>query len=103
MADVPHFALPFSWSPSGHAYENEQDTPDDVAACVEAFLLCPYGWRAELVEYGLPDQTMLVDLDTDAIGSAIERWEPRADFQLAEDPDLDLLLRRVRITVGVST
>lgn len=102
MTTVPHLALPFSWSPNGHAAEVEQDSQPDIAACVAALMLCPMGWRAELVEYGLPEQTFLLDLESEEIASAIARWEPRAAFALDEPADSDLLLRRLRVLLEVS-
>lgn len=101
MTSVPHFSWPFSWAPSGHARENEQDSQADVAACVAALLLCPLGWRAELVEYGTPEQTFLLELELEEISSAITRWEPRAEYLLEQPAELDLLLRRLNVLLEV--
>lgn len=99
---VPHFALPFSWTPNGHARENEQDAQSDVADCVAALILCPLGWRAELVDYGTPEQTFLLDLELEALSSAITRWEPRAEYLLDEPDEADLLLRRLNVLLEVT-
>ena len=99
---VPHFALPFSWAPNGHAEQLEQDTQPDVAACVAALMLCPLGWRAELVEYGIPEQTFLLELEQEELSSAITRWEPRAEYLLEQPAEADLLRRRLAVLLEVS-
>jgi hypothetical protein len=103
VTSVPHLSMPFSWAPGGHAAENEQDTQSDVAACIAALFLCPLGWRAEIVEYGTPEQVFLLDLQRGELASAITRWEPRADYLLAEDTSADLLTKRVNVLLGVPT
>lgn len=99
--NAPHFALPFSWAATGHAAEVEQDSQEDVANCLAALVLCPLGWRPELVEYGTPEQTFLLDLQDEELASAITRWEPRAQFELQESEVVELVDRLLRVLMEV--
>lgn len=100
MPDTPHFALPFRFV-NGHAAEVEQDTVEDIAACVEAVLRTRPGERDELPEFGTPDLTFTQrPVDTDALLDAVEEWEPRARLLVEERPDLfDETVARVRVAV----
>jgi hypothetical protein len=101
MADIPHFAFPFRVD-GGRVVVNEQDTSDDVVTCVVAVMLCPTGYRTELPEFGIDDPTFREGgPDQEAIATAIQRWEPRADalLQLAGVP-LDELAFTVSAFVG---
>jgi phage baseplate assembly protein W len=101
MADIPHFALPFRVA-NGRAVVNDQDTSDDVVTCVVAVMLCPTGYRAELPEFGIDDPTFREGgPDQEAIATAIQRWEPRADA-LLESPatPLDELAFTVSAFIG---
>lgn len=80
----------------------EQDTTDDVLACVLAILLCPHGYRAELPDFGIDDPTFTQDQpDRNAIAAAVAAWEPRADVVMtgAHDP-LDDLISYVSLRLG---
>jgi phage baseplate assembly protein W len=101
MADVPHFALPFRID-NGRAVVNDQDTSDDVVTCVVAVMLCPTGYRAELPEFGIDDPTFREGgPDQEAIATAIQRWEPRADTLLGIAGDaLDELAFTVSAFIG---
>lgn len=100
MAEVPHFALPFRYA-NGRPVVVEQDTPEEVAACVEAILRTEPGERPDLPAFGAPDLTFSsTPLDLDVLAQAVETWEPRARFLLEEAPDtLDAAVRRVRLTL----
>lgn len=101
MTDIPHFALPFRVE-YGAAVVNDQDTRDDVLACVLAILLCPTDYRAELPDFGIDDPTFREGgPDHDAIALALARWEPRADTLVSVDRDtLDELAYYVSIRLG---
>lgn len=101
MTDFPHFSIPFRVE-GARAVVVEQDSTDDVVACVLAILLCPKGYRAELPEFGLEDPTFTEGApDIDAIARAISEWEPRADTILATDRDaLDELVAHVALYIG---
>lgn len=100
-ADIPHFALPFRID-RGAAVVNEQDTTDDVLSCVLAILLCPTGYRAELPEFGIEDQTFGEGgPDQESIALSIARWEPRADTLMSTQRDaVDELAYYVSIRLG---
>ncbi len=106
MADIPHFSLPFRLvfdnMGSLHAAVNEQDSIDDVADCVEAIAICPLGFRPELPDFGLRDQTFSQGgISTEEIQIAISQWEPRADFLIEEDESmLNLFISRARVQVN---
>jgi phage baseplate assembly protein W len=102
MTDVPHFALPFQFATPG-AIVTEQDSLDEIAACVYAILVCPLGFRVESPLFGIVDQTFAMPApDLDMVRNAIETWEPRAAALLAESPDaLDELIARVEVQVQV--
>jgi phage baseplate assembly protein W len=100
MAEIPHLALPFRFE-DGRAAVNEQDTPDDVADCVEAVLRTRPGEREERPDFGVPDPTFSqAPIDADGIASIVETWEPRARLVAQEAPDvLDDTVRRVRLSL----
>lgn len=102
MTDVPHFTIPFRFA-GARAVVVEQDSVDEIATCVLAVLLCPEGYRVELPEFGLPDQTFGVPgVDLEEIRTVIDLWEPRAATTLEQHPDeLDELITRVGVLVGV--
>jgi phage baseplate assembly protein W len=99
MADVPHFALPFRFH-RGRAVEVEQDSTDDVAACVEAVLLTRPGERDALPDFGSPDFTFSPrPVPAESIAAAVERWEPRVHLLAEEEPDrFSATTSRVRLT-----
>ena len=100
MADVPHFALPFRFR-QGRAVEVEQDSIDDVAACVEAVLRTRPGQRDEHPDFGTPDLTFSQrPVSSESLAAAVERWEPRVHLLAEEDPDLvHEAVQRVRLTL----
>lgn len=94
---IPHLALPFRVV-GGQAIVNEQDTIDDVAACVEAVLRYPQGSRVEKPGFGLPDQTFAQGgADPAAVAATVARWEPRAQTDVAES--LEGLVSRVTVNI----
>jgi predicted component of type VI protein secretion system len=103
MPDVPHFDLPFRFTPQAAVVE--QDSVEEIAECVLAVLLCPRGYRTELPEYGVPDPTFSTPrVDQLAIRRTIETWEPRAQLLMSQETDaLDQLIQRVQVLVRVRT
>lgn len=102
MAEIPHFGLPFRIDAGGHAAVNEQDTVEDVAACVEAALRTEPGERDGAPAFGVPEQTFnQLPLDLDAITDVVTASEPRARVLAQDAPEaLDEAIRRVRMTVS---
>lgn len=104
MTDVPHFSLPFRFA-TPQAATTEQDSLDEIADCCYAILVCPRGFRVELPEFGLPEQTFSMPApDLDEIRDAIVTWEERAAVLLEQHPDeLDELIARILVDVRVRT
>lgn len=97
---VPHFKLPLRIGLDGHAEVLEQDTPEEIAQCVQVLLSTRVGDRIESPEYGIPDQVFTTVPDLATIQAAIERWEPRATVKLVSEQDwLDELIRRLIVEV----
>jgi phage baseplate assembly protein W len=100
-AAVPHFNLPFRFG-GGAASVVDQDTTDDVLACVLAIMLCPKGYRAELPDFGVEEMTFDErEPDLTKLAQAIIEWEPRADALLTTAPDrFDDLVHYVAVRLG---
>ena len=74
---IPHLALPFRIV-DGRAAVTEQDTFEEIRDCVQAIIRTPRGFRLELPDFGVPDQTFHEGgADADEIAAALDRWEPR--------------------------
>jgi phage baseplate assembly protein W len=108
MTRVPHFDLPFRFGVTAGqlgvaAIAVEQDTQDDVTNCVEIVLRYPRGFRSDVPEFGIQDQTLTQQpIALDDMAAAITRWEPRAITRLTQAPDrLDDLIVRVLSEVAV--
>lgn len=86
LAEVPHFAYPFRFDAAG-AVTTEQDSGDEIMDCARVVLLCPLGYRAELPDFGIPDQTFRNEPDVQAIESALAEWEPRAIAHVTANRD----------------
>lgn len=102
---VPHFLFPFQLNGDAFAVI-EQDTPQEIQQCVEILLLTPTGSRLVLPDYGTPE-TLYTQLpvNTAAILSKLNNWEPRAQVNLQETVDtIDEMVSyiRVNVTGGVS-
>lgn len=77
---IPHFKFPYSFGS-----HNDQDTLEDVQACVAAILSCPRDFRVEKPEFGITDPTFSQGgADLPEIRAAIANWEPRADAQVTQ-------------------
>lgn len=107
--EVPHLSLPFRFESDNtgilHAAVNEQDSPEDIADCVQAILLCPLGFRLELPDFGVRDQTFgSPGANIDDLQEAIALYEPRADALIEEDPSqLDRLIDNVSVRQNIIT
>lgn len=89
---IPHFTLPFSYANAGSlgvvATTNNQDSDDDISACVEAVMRYAIGFRHEKPSFGIPDQAFVENgPDLDVIRAAILRWETRAGVTMTSTPD----------------
>lgn len=87
MAAIPHFALPFAFGVS-HVRENEQDSREDVGACVEAVMRYRKGQRSTAPEFGIEDPVFAqAPLDASSFVTDITDQEPRAKVALVEVED----------------
>jgi phage baseplate assembly protein W len=103
---TPHFAWPFTWQahPDGttRAAVVEQDSVDDLKACVARIVSTRVGARDELPEFGITDLAFqLGDIQQAPLRTQIERWEPRADLDSDEIIQaLQPWVRQVLVTVN---
>lgn len=102
MAQIPHFALPFRFAPGGHAVEVEQDSVEDVAACIEAAFRTEPGERDGMPDFGVPDQVFeVLPLDMEKLAAAAAAYEPRTELLLEDAPELlEETARRIRAEVA---
>ncbi len=99
--DTPHFALPFRFAGTSVAVV-EQDSPDNIAMCVEAVCRYRQGDRPEEPNFGRPKDLEFAKgaLDLEALSKQISESEPRATYLLTEHPDLfDSAVRQVGIAI----
>lgn len=101
MADAPHFAFPMSRGPDGSIATVEQDTPDDIEACVLAVAYTHLGELDSSPELGHADWTFMEQpIGRDEIAAQIVASEPRAELLVTEAPDrFDALIDRIEILV----
>jgi hypothetical protein len=98
MAD--HFALPFTLGSNGAFATVDQDSDEDVMACVTVILRSRVGYRDDRPELGITDPTFTQGgADLEEIRDAISQFEPRSDRIIARDPEwLTGLIDHVTIT-----
>ena len=105
MDDVPHIGIPIQVL-GGRFATVQQDTNDEVAACVSVIVSFPVGSREEAPEFGVPDPAFQTrPLDIAAVEEAVEEYEPRAAIEVSETPydPHDPLSSGIRIEVSVPT
>jgi hypothetical protein len=86
MADETpyHFSQTFTIGAKGAAVV-EQDSPEDMAACVYRIAVCQQGYRDDLPAFGIPQVAyQALPLDLSGVEEAISRWEPRARENIEE-------------------
>jgi phage baseplate assembly protein W len=84
MDDIPHIALPIEFI-GGTFATVQQDTTDEVAACVAAIVSFPIGYREDQPEFGITDPSFQTrPLDTTELEEVIETYEPRAELTVSE-------------------
>lgn len=80
---IPHFQVPFNIVTTGNevgAVVVDQDTLEEVTACVTAICDCPIGACPQLPSFGIPQPTFgEAPLDPSGIVTAVTDLEPRAD------------------------
>jgi len=87
MPVVPKLKVPLQMATTGLATV-EQDSPEEVAACVYAIVATERGSRLENTDYGCEalefDQLPLTD-GLDEVLTQIGKYEPRAQVRTAQD------------------
>jgi hypothetical protein len=85
--EVPHFSAQFSIGRDG-AQVVEQDSPEDIAACVFRVAVCPIGFREDEPVFGVPELAWeAVPIDLSGWETAIRSWEPRAELETSEQAE----------------
>ncbi|MDO8209290.1 hypothetical protein [Conexibacter sp. CPCC 206217] len=100
MIDTPHLSLPLRLD-RGTFAAVEQDSPQQVAECVEAAARTELGWRVEAPEFGVPNYMMTAGgVDVDELREALVTSEPRAEVvaELVESLG-DLRAESIRILI----
>jgi phage baseplate assembly protein W len=70
----------------------EQDSDDEIAACVYALIATERGSRIEEPDYGVEDPTFeALPLDLDEWLAQIDQFEPRAEVVTAQDLEAELI------------
>jgi phage baseplate assembly protein W len=88
LPDQPHFRYPFRFGNGvdKHALVNEQDSEDDVMACVYAIIKTDRGWRDDLPEFGIVPQIFDEQpLKVDDVKAALDQWEERASYKVTTE------------------
>jgi hypothetical protein len=96
--DIPHIRFPFqrtNTTQPGHDPSQggiavvEQDSPEHIMSCEMVITVCPLGARDDRPEFGwaMPDLNT-PPLDTEALKSALQTLEPRADVEITQYADL---------------
>ena len=93
---IPKLRVPLTMGASGFRVV-EQDSTDEVTACVYALVATPLGRRIELPEYGVEDPTFeQLPLNLDEVSAQAAEFEPRADLQNRQDVEEQLIEIGVR-------
>ena len=103
MTDIPHLALPFTWTRglggTLTAAVTEQESTDELADCAAAIIRTVQGQRSTLPDFGRPQLEFAssVELTNAALAGALLEWEPRLSALVTGelDPD-DPELQRIR-------
>lgn len=83
--DIPHMAFPFAVH-SGAVAATDQDSEEDVFACVTLIASIPEGSVLELPTMGVPDLAFSQQpTDPQAVVKAILAQEPRATVDVIEN------------------
>lgn len=97
---IPHFAFPFKFGDQGSAEVLDQDSITEIEQNVEVLILTELGERLEVPEFGIPDPTFRVGVDTQAITEAAELWDGRSRVFMDSEMDfVDRMVQNVRIHV----
>lgn len=85
---IPHFDLPFRFTPKGPVAVVQQNSQQDVRNCVEAVVRTEKGSRIFSPDFGIVDPTFAVyPVDLDEIQSQVVLNEPRATIVFSQSFD----------------
>lgn len=100
---IPQLAIPFQFGPNGQPLTVEQNSLDDVAACVAVILATPLGSRVDIPLLGVEDQTFSQTFDPGLLTAAVAEWEPRAVITVQVTPGrTDNVTVNVQLAAGVA-
>lgn len=101
MLNITHFDLPFRLAGTSFAVV-EQDTPADVANCVEAIIRTPNGFRDDSPDFGMDDLVFTnLPINIDRLTTQITQQEPRAQIFIREQPNrYDALIENLIVEVS---
>jgi hypothetical protein len=96
--ELPHFSAPFELVRSGVKVV-PQGSPEEIASCVYSICVCEEGFREDRPEFGIPPLLFqTVPLNTQALRSQIEAFEPRATVTTtAEQEAMAVALQKIRV------
>ena len=100
---IPKLKVPLQMGENGGLAVVEQDSSEEVAACVYALIATERGSRLEDPDYGVEDASFDQFPPDDAIDewlTQIARYEPRARVRTVAE--LEDLVATVTVAVGVS-
>jgi hypothetical protein len=88
VADTPHFAFPMRRAPNGSIATVEQETVDEIEACVLAIVYTRAGDLDDQPDFGLSDYTFTQQpISRDQVIEEVLRTEERATLLVEEYPD----------------
>lgn len=94
---TPKLAVPLRVA-GGRLATVEQDSDDEIAACVYATVATPRGSRLEEPDYGVEDgEFEQLPFNTDEWVEQIGAWEPRAEVSTSEE--IEEMLDKVTVRV----
>ena len=102
MANIPHFDMPFTFAPDGHALEVEQNSEREITNCVEAVIRTAIGFRSYVPNFGIEDPVFAaVPMNLAAIKTQVEANEPRSQTTGISDVDrLDQMINNITLEVA---
>jgi hypothetical protein len=103
MPDLPHIALPWTLQRNGKVTVHEQDSVEEIAACVVAITSCVKGQVPMLPDLGVPSPLFTTTpIDTAALVEAASAQEPRAVLAATDQPDvLNAAIRHILSTAQI--
>ena len=101
---IPHFDIPFRYVGIAPAV-NDQDSVNDIAACVYAVCVTNPGDRDEMPDFGVTDPAFQQQpIATSVMAAQISEWEPRVHTLIDIEPTAyDIAVVNANIGVEVQS